>query len=352
MGDPSLIDMIRWIYNKFRNGGISSGGSGITQAQLDTALDSKVDKVAGKGLSTNDYTTADKSKVSTIGDKLDKGTYNGTAQDLKNAIDGKADSNHSHNWNDITGKPNDLATFSNLNVGTKNLVYNSIFKGNHYYSWSQEHDATFGKVMKLDRPGGGGNFQEEFHISPIDLSNKDLIFMVIAKPLTTGSKFNFGRWQETYNALNEKSFKKPLGNGWFLYYSKINVPNIGAGTLGLNSVDGSWLFYACGIFESKVLVDWSLSPEDIETTVLIDEVFDSVNNAFLQEASGKEIVFSNTTDVTVSLNNIKGNTITKIIKKTPNKITFTGGTYLTSNEVSGIGIFEVYLDKDSKAIIR
>ena len=35
----------------------------ITQSQLDTALSGKVDKVEGKGLSTNDYTAADKATV-------------------------------------------------------------------------------------------------------------------------------------------------------------------------------------------------------------------------------------------------------------------------------------------------
>ncbi len=35
----------------------------LTQAQLQEALDSKVDKVAGKALSTEDYTTADKAVV-------------------------------------------------------------------------------------------------------------------------------------------------------------------------------------------------------------------------------------------------------------------------------------------------
>ncbi len=36
------------------------------------ALAGKVDKVEGKGLSTNDYTTAEKNAVATIGDKVDK----------------------------------------------------------------------------------------------------------------------------------------------------------------------------------------------------------------------------------------------------------------------------------------
>lgn len=104
MGDPNLRDMIYWIYNKFKNVGTSSGGgSGITQTQLDTALDGKVDKVVGKGLSTNDYTTADKNKISLIGNKLDKGGYIGTAQDLKNSIDA-VDSKTVY-WNDVQNKP-------------------------------------------------------------------------------------------------------------------------------------------------------------------------------------------------------------------------------------------------------
>lgn len=41
-----------------------------TDAQA--ALADKVDKVAGKGLSTNDYTTAEKNAVATIGNKVDK----------------------------------------------------------------------------------------------------------------------------------------------------------------------------------------------------------------------------------------------------------------------------------------
>ena len=40
--------------------------------------------------------------------KLDKGTYTGTAQDLKNAIDGKANASHSHNISEVTGLQNVL----------------------------------------------------------------------------------------------------------------------------------------------------------------------------------------------------------------------------------------------------
>ena len=44
---------------------------------IEETLTTKVDKVAGKGLSTNDYTTAEKSKVATIDNKVDKVTGKG-----------------------------------------------------------------------------------------------------------------------------------------------------------------------------------------------------------------------------------------------------------------------------------
>jgi hypothetical protein len=62
-----------------------------------TLFSKKVDKVLGKGLSTNDYSTEEKNKlaalpqnddlVTTLATKLDKGAYNGDAQSLKEEID-------------------------------------------------------------------------------------------------------------------------------------------------------------------------------------------------------------------------------------------------------------------------
>ena len=102
--DPNLQDMIKFIYHKLRELDSTGGsGGGITPTQLATALASKVDIVAGKDLSTNDYTNADKNKVATIGNKLDKGTYNGTAQDLKDAID--TVNSKTITWNDVQNKP-------------------------------------------------------------------------------------------------------------------------------------------------------------------------------------------------------------------------------------------------------
>ena len=97
-----LRDLVYWMYNKIKNGNVGSG-SGVTTTQLNNAMSGKVDKVAGKDLSTNDYTNSDKSKVGTISNKLDKGTYNGTAQDLKDDID--TVNGKTITWNDVQNKP-------------------------------------------------------------------------------------------------------------------------------------------------------------------------------------------------------------------------------------------------------
>lgn len=48
------------------------------------ALNTKVDKVSGKGLSTNDYTTAEKNKLAAVGTQSIAGTTTGT-QSIPNA---------------------------------------------------------------------------------------------------------------------------------------------------------------------------------------------------------------------------------------------------------------------------
>lgn len=66
------------IYIDFKNidmmGVADSGGSGggtdlsnyYTKSETDNKLNTKVDKVTGKGLSTNDYTTVEKNKLATL----------------------------------------------------------------------------------------------------------------------------------------------------------------------------------------------------------------------------------------------------------------------------------------------
>lgn len=71
------IDLSNYVQKTFTVNGKALNGSGITlvaadiadvysKTQVDTELAKKVDKVSGKGLSTNDYTTAEKTKLGNI----------------------------------------------------------------------------------------------------------------------------------------------------------------------------------------------------------------------------------------------------------------------------------------------
>lgn len=81
---------------------------------LNTALSDKVDKVAGKGLSTEDYTTVEKSKLATIADGANNYTHPAThsiieVDGLQSALGDKANGTHQHSKTDISDFPT-LAT--------------------------------------------------------------------------------------------------------------------------------------------------------------------------------------------------------------------------------------------------
>ena len=82
---------------------LSVGGGSIDlsayakQADVDAALELKVDKVTGKGLSSNDYTDADKLKLT--------GLENYDDTQIRELIAGKANLQHQHTVADITDFP-------------------------------------------------------------------------------------------------------------------------------------------------------------------------------------------------------------------------------------------------------
>lgn len=84
-------------------------GSLSSQEDLQGALNSKVDKVAGKGLSTNDYTAADKNKLT--------GIESGAQKNLEGTV---VDANYTHTDNNYTNEDKNklagIATGANKNV--------------------------------------------------------------------------------------------------------------------------------------------------------------------------------------------------------------------------------------------
>ena len=179
-----------------------------------------------------------------------------------------------------------------LNIGGRNLLLNSKFKADRFTSYvsgevSNFKDDFLGNVVKEDRLNGGGELQYKLKSVPYNFNNKDLIFLVIAKNLSNGN-FNFGRWPISFDALcveggipKKNTQKKEIGNGWCIYWVKVNMADIGNEDFVLNSVTGSWLFYACGVFESTTLVNWSPAPEDIENKVadIQTDLQNAINNA-------------------------------------------------------------------------
>ena len=190
-----------------------------------------------------------------------------------------------------------------LNIGGRNLILDSIFKVNRFTPWvsgevSNFKDDFLGDVVKEDRFDGGGELQYKLKSVPYNFNNKDLIFLVIAKNLSNGN-FNFGRWPISFDALcveggipKKNTKKKEIGNGWCIYWVKVNMPDIGNEVFALNSVTGSWLFYACGVFESTTLVNWSPAPEDVWDTMVDLGIIDK-NAMAINEAEKANIKFIN-----------------------------------------------------------
>lgn len=109
-------------YSKPLTGIPKTDFASAVQASLDkadTALQShqdisgKVDKVTGKGLSTNDFTTDEKNKLAGIATGANKTTVDSALSDsstnpvqnkiVKSALDGKAASSHSHDYLPLSG---------------------------------------------------------------------------------------------------------------------------------------------------------------------------------------------------------------------------------------------------------
>lgn len=99
IGSPitTMADSIMQLANKERSGkggGISTGGSSSGGGDYDDVintivvqLENKVDKIPGKGLSTNDFTNTDKTRVNSVPNKVDKVTGKGLSTNDYTTLD-------------------------------------------------------------------------------------------------------------------------------------------------------------------------------------------------------------------------------------------------------------------------
>lgn len=138
----------RWFFRKVNV--LTSFSSTLTDTKVPSeklvknSLDNKVDKVQGKGLSTNDYDNIAKTKVDNLknvattgsyNDLIDKPTISGQIEiDIDNTLDAnsnnpvtnsaivaefnnKANVNHTHSYDELTNKPEISGSGNIVNVG-------------------------------------------------------------------------------------------------------------------------------------------------------------------------------------------------------------------------------------------
>ena len=146
---------------------LSSGGTGVSSMTelksslgLDVfnnaALDTKVDKVAGRGLSTNDYTTAEKNKLEGItgtntGDQDLSGFATTTTLSTKvDKVAGKGLSTNDY----TTAEKTKLAAVSGTNTGDQDL--SGYATASQFATKANASDVTTSLATKVDKVNGKG----------------------------------------------------------------------------------------------------------------------------------------------------------------------------------------------------
>lgn len=128
-----ILDLVEWLDRWFfrKVNVLTSFSSTLTDTKVPSAklvknsLDNKVDKVQGKGLSTNDYDNIAKTKVDSLATVATTGSYNDLSDkpsisasiEIDDVLDANSNNpvtnsaivaefnNHTHSYNNITNKP-------------------------------------------------------------------------------------------------------------------------------------------------------------------------------------------------------------------------------------------------------
>lgn len=145
----------------------------------------------------------------------------------------------------------------------------------------------FGTVVEFSRPDGGGEYQALWELSnTAELNSNDVVFAVIAKRMSETGYFNFGGWDTTFDLCRSSDSNQiDLGGGWIHYWATRKIDYIrgigNTGAFGINSVSGTWRFYAVGVYKGNKPVDWTAAPEDLESRVSQAELNLQPNNIWL-----------------------------------------------------------------------
>ena len=139
---------------------LMSSSDSVTHAEMTSSLNNKVDKVSGKQLSTNDYTTAEKNKLAGIATNANNyvhpsthaatmitedSTHRFVTDAEKSTWNGKANASHTHN--SIVSRGNVTAE-----SGTTRPAVNGISMSQAY---NNSYPTPYGNVLNLKGTGDG-----------------------------------------------------------------------------------------------------------------------------------------------------------------------------------------------------
>lgn len=167
------------------------------------AIDTKVDKVEGKGLSTNDYVTADKTKVTNINEVIEAATKNITATDISITLD-KRNLVTNVVENIELDLPASTTALAGLMLPADKIKLNGIAAGAEV-NVNADWNATEGDALILNKPTIPTVDVNKEYVDTQLATKSDLpdytVFDIVVE---ISSSDNISISQENYNKLLEK----------------------------------------------------------------------------------------------------------------------------------------------------
>lgn len=167
------------------------------------AIDTKVDKVEGKGLSTNDYVTADKTKVTNINEVIEAATKNITATDISITLD-KRNLVTNAVENIELNLPASTTALAGLMLPADKIKLNGIAAGAEV-NVNADWNATEGDALILNKPTIPTVDVNKEYVDTQLATKSDLPdYTVFDIVMEITSSDNLSISQENYNKLLEK----------------------------------------------------------------------------------------------------------------------------------------------------
>lgn len=280
------------------------------------AIDTKVDKVEGKGLSTNDYVTADKTKVTNINEVVEAATKNITATGISITLD-KRNLVTNVVENIELNLPASTTALAGLMLPSDKTKLNGIAAGAEV-NVNADWNATEGDALILNKPtlstvatsGSYDDLTEKPTIPTVDV-NKEYVdtqlatksdlpdYTVFDIVMDISSSSNLSISQENYNKLLEKLPSNSV-NILPVRDNNVHISSF-LGGYNVNGDNSIWLYLETS---AGVLQDYSIQIyiyQDLTVSI------DSGSKYLLPTSNGIDIFTNLTHDV--SENNTKQLTI-------------------------------------------